>query len=84
MNLNFNYNTIPVGRKTARRRGVIWGFIRLIAKHRDNFTWHDISPPLTREQAISNLKEMFKAGKLKAIFKGKQGNPKPTIYAKTG
>jgi hypothetical protein len=83
VNLKQNYGTIPIGHKTARRRGVVWGFIRLIAKHNKRFTWHNISPPLTREQAMTNLKEMAKTGELKIMFKGLQGRPKPTVYSKS-
>jgi hypothetical protein len=76
MNLSLNYDHLPAGHKTARKRGTIWEFVRFMAKHRKSMTWKDLVPPLTWQQATMALSQLAKLGELKRI-KGI-----PSIYSR--
>ena len=68
----FNYAVKPPGRKTPRIRGRIRQFILAVAARRKTLTWHHLAP-LSREQAIYNLRGLALLGKLRVVRAGKRG-----------
>lgn len=72
--------------KSDRRWGAIYGFIRdrIRKMRRKRFTPRDFSPPLTRVQALGNLRGMWLAGELVRVKGGPSGARITPVYERKG
>jgi len=78
----FKHADPPRNNKTGRIRGRITEFILATASAKRRITWRDVSPPLTYQQAVTNLRYLAVKGRLRLKKPGKGGlhDPQATVY----